>query len=102
MRGKSGKYLFLVWGAILFAILAVFYLPKCKRPQTEEVALEISEWIQVLEDGEERAVYLPEKLNKGRLVYRRYPNCACVEVYEDCCRVINEDSTVIKIPNNNI
>lgn len=72
MRGKSGKYLFLVWGAILFAILAVFYLPKCKRPQTEEVALEISEWIQVLEDGEERAVYLPEKLNKGTAEIRLY------------------------------
>jgi len=45
---------------------------------------------------------LPENLQKGRAVFRKYPNCRCVEVYSDCCRVISYDSTVTKIPNNQI
>ena len=45
---------------------------------------------------------LPEELEKGRKVYHKYPGCRCVEVYTDCCRVIQMDSTVIKIPNKDI
>lgn len=45
---------------------------------------------------------LPEDLAKGRKVFRKYPDCRCVEVYSDCCRVISYDSTVTKIPNNQI
>ncbi|MBE5949635.1 MAG: hypothetical protein E7261_11515 [Lachnospiraceae bacterium] len=42
---------------------------------------------------------MPEELQKGRTVLQRYPDCACVEVYNDCCRVIKNDSTVLKIKN---
>lgn len=45
---------------------------------------------------------LPEELEKGRIVYRKYPDCRCVEVYTDCCRVIANDSSVLKIPNAEI
>ena len=45
---------------------------------------------------------IPEELEKGRIVFHKYPNCRCVEVYNNCCRVINMDSTVLKIPNSEI
>ena len=45
---------------------------------------------------------LPDELEKGRKVYHMYPGCRCVEVYTDCCRVIQMDSTVVKIPNKEI
>ncbi len=45
---------------------------------------------------------LPEELEKGRIVYRKFPDCRCVEVYSDCCRVIADDSSVLKIPNAEI
>ncbi len=45
---------------------------------------------------------LPEDLKKGRTVLRKYPECQCVEVYTDCCRVIDPDGTVTKIRNKEI
>jgi len=45
---------------------------------------------------------LPVGMEKGRIVYNKFPKCRCVEVYSNCCRVINDDSTVIKIPNSEI
>lgn len=45
---------------------------------------------------------LPEGMEKGRIVYNKYPECRCVEVYSNCCRVVNDDSTVIKIPDSDI
>ncbi|MCR4653073.1 MAG: hypothetical protein K5744_05195 [Eubacterium sp.] len=45
---------------------------------------------------------LPEGFEKGRIVLNRYPECACIEVYSNCCRVVNEDSSVIHIPNYEI
>lgn len=43
-----------------------------------------------------------EFLERGRMVFRKYPSCRCVEVYSDCCRVVAEDSTVLKISNSEI
>ena len=40
---------------------------------------------------------MPENLAKGRKIYHQYPNCSCVEVYNNCCRVIMPDATVIKV-----
>jgi (p)ppGpp synthase/HD superfamily hydrolase len=45
---------------------------------------------------------LPEGMEKGRIIYNKYPKCRCVEVYSNCCRVVNEDSTVIKISDSEI
>jgi len=45
---------------------------------------------------------MPEELAKGRKIMKKYPNCTCVEVYNDCCRVIQPDSTVLKIRNDEI
>lgn len=45
---------------------------------------------------------LPPELKKGRDVFRKYPDCKCVEVYSDCCRVVNYDSTVVKIKDIDI
>ncbi len=45
---------------------------------------------------------IPENLQKGRALFGRYPQCRCVEVYTDCCRVIMDDASVIKICNNEI
>lgn len=43
-----------------------------------------------------------ENLERGRRVFRKYPDCRCVEVYTDCCRVVSNDSTVMKITNSEI
>lgn len=43
---------------------------------------------------------LPNGLQKGRALLKKYPDCKCVEVYTDCCRVISSDSTVTKISDN--
>lgn len=40
---------------------------------------------------------MPEHLAKGRKVYHQYPNCSCVEVYTNCCRVIMPDASVIQV-----
>ena len=45
---------------------------------------------------------MPDDLQKGRIIFRRFPDCRCVEVYNDCCRVIGYDATVTKIQNNEI
>ena len=45
---------------------------------------------------------LPEGMEKGRIVFNKYPKCRCVEVYSNCCRVVDEDSTVIKISDSEI
>ena len=45
---------------------------------------------------------LPDMLAPGRVVYQRYPECSCVEVYNNCCRVIQNDGEVITIPNSDI
>ncbi len=45
---------------------------------------------------------LPDGLQKGRIVYNRFPNCRSVEVYNNCCRVVNSDSTVTQINDSEI
>lgn len=45
---------------------------------------------------------LPTELEKGRILLGRYPQCKCVEVYSDCCRIISKDSSVQKVPNHEI
>ena len=41
---------------------------------------------------------MPEELEKGRRILLQYgDNCKCVEVYNNCCRVIMNDSSVITI-----
>lgn len=45
---------------------------------------------------------MPPNLEKGRAVFRKYPDCKCVEVYSDCCRVVNDDSSVIRIKDGEI
>lgn len=45
---------------------------------------------------------MPPELVRGRKVLKKYPGCSCVEVYNDCCRVVNYDTTVIKIDNDDI
>jgi hypothetical protein len=53
-------------------------------------------------DHYKKNVPLPEELEKGRIVFNRFPDCKCVEVYTDCCRVIADDASVLKIPNYEI
>lgn len=43
---------------------------------------------------------IPEELKKGRALFEQFPDCCCVEVYQDCCRVIMRDSSVVKVKNN--
>ncbi len=45
---------------------------------------------------------MPENLAPGRKAFNRYPNCRCVEVYSDCCRVIDMDGSVTKIMNDEL
>jgi len=45
---------------------------------------------------------MPPELANGRKVLQQYPGCSCVEVYNDCCRVVNCDTTVIRIDNKDI
>lgn len=45
---------------------------------------------------------MPDELATGRIAFNRYPNCACVEVYSNCCRVIDFDGEVIKITNQEL
>lgn len=45
---------------------------------------------------------IPDELHKGRELIMKYPDCKCVEVYTDCCRVIHEDGTVLKIKNKEL
>ncbi len=43
---------------------------------------------------------LPQGLEKGRRLLKQYPDCTCVEVYGNCCRVVMSDSTVLKVEDN--
>lgn len=45
---------------------------------------------------------MPDGWEKGRIVFKRYPKCQCVEIYTDYCIVVNKDATVIKIYNSEI
>lgn len=42
---------------------------------------------------------MPEGYEYGRMAFQRYPECKCVEVYSNCCRVILCDGEVIEISN---
>ena len=44
---------------------------------------------------------MPEELQKGRAILRKYgDSCKCVEVYNNCCRAIMMDSSVVTINDN--
>lgn len=45
---------------------------------------------------------IPETLQKGRLLFGRFPDCRCIEVYTDCCRVVMNDASVLRVANNEI
>lgn len=45
---------------------------------------------------------MPAELEKGRIVFSKHPECKCVEIYSDCCIVVNADSTVTRIKNDEI
>ena len=46
-------------------------------------------------DHYESSKRLPEDIERGREVYRKYANqCQCVEVYKTCCRVISRSGDV--------
>lgn len=45
---------------------------------------------------------MPEELKKGRVLFGRFPDCRCIEVYTDCCRVVMDDSSVITVRNQEI
>lgn len=45
---------------------------------------------------------IPQELAKGRGLFQRYPDCRCIEVYTDCCRVVMGDSKVIRVGNSEI
>lgn len=40
---------------------------------------------------------IPDTLAKARPLFERFPECKCIEVYRDCCRVVMKDSSVIKV-----
>lgn len=42
---------------------------------------------------------IPEELKKGRALFARFPQCRCIEVYSDCCRVVMDDASVVKVTN---
>ncbi len=80
--------------SILLGVLSKCYIDGCDCHA-------ISSEGEILDHYKKHAP-LPEGMEKGRIVYNKYPGCRCVEVYSNCCRVINDDSTVIKIPDSNI
>jgi len=44
---------------------------------------------------------MPEELQKGRAILKKYgDSCKCVEVYNNCCRAIMMDSSVVTINDN--
>lgn len=45
---------------------------------------------------------MPDNLAKGRVVFHKHPGCRAVEVYNNCCRVVNRDGSVIRIPDSEI
>ena len=42
---------------------------------------------------------MPEGYEHGRIAFNKYPDCKCVEVYTNCCRVVMYDGEVVEIPN---
>lgn len=40
---------------------------------------------------------LPEDLERGRSVYRKYADCLCIEIYNTCCRVISKSGDVVVV-----
>lgn len=56
---------------------------------------------EILEHFKERGP-MPEELRKGRTMMLKYPDCKCVEVYTDCCRIIQKDGTVLKVKNSDM
>ena len=45
---------------------------------------------------------MPAELQKGRVLFGRFPDCRCVEVYTDCCRVVLDDSSVVTVRNQEL
>ena len=45
---------------------------------------------------------MPAELEKGRPLFGRFPNCRCVEVYSDCCRVVLDDASVVTVKNRDL
>ena len=45
---------------------------------------------------------IPDNLAKGRCLFERFPECKCIEVYRDCCRVVMRDSSVVKVKDHEI
>lgn len=80
--------------SVLIGVLAQCYVAGCDVHAISPEGHIINHFNKELE--------LPDGLQKGRIVYNKYPNCRCVEVYTDCCRVVQNDSTVIKISNTEI
>jgi len=78
--------------SILHGVLSKCYIDGCDCHA-------ISSEGDILEHFEVNAPMPNEFLERGRMIYRKYPDCRCVEVYSDCCRVVAMDSTVTKIPN---
>lgn len=45
-----------------------------------------------------KAKKMPDELAQGRIVYNKFKGkCSCVEIYNNCCRVIGKDGTVTRI-----
>lgn len=42
---------------------------------------------------------LPGNLEKGRELYHKNKKCNCVEVYSNCCRIIQPDGSVVTVNN---
>jgi hypothetical protein len=43
---------------------------------------------------------MPRDIAKGRKVYHDHQDCSCVEIYENCCRVILSSGEVITVKDN--
>lgn len=81
--------------SILHGVLAKCYITGCDCHAIDAEG-------NIINHYESYARMPDEFLERGRKVYRRYSSCRCVEVYSDCCRVVKEDSTVLKIKNSEI
>lgn len=78
----------------MYGVLAKCYIEGCDCHAISSVG--------VLLDHYEIDGPMPEELKKGRTLLKRFPMCRCIEVYEDCCRVIMDDSSVVKVCNYEI
>ena len=75
----------------MLGVLSKCYIPGCDCHA-------ISPKGEIMEHYDKLCVLKPE-FEKGRQLLKKYADCKCVEVYTDCCRVINEDSSVTKVAN---